>query len=232
MANPPVLPLDSDVLFQILFCGELSPLRILKSKYGIQPVVLPEVHLEFHRTFNHISKVAGPKFDKALNNNVIQLLDEDCFNKLAPTPRKTTYSEIISHSRQYLRAGGPGEAQTHSAGRCMGIPTASHDMTAIKAIQNLSLDLPSPIFRLFDLVAVCSQTNSMGLKACEDIRDRLFATLKTPKKEWLPPEFERTSFAKGLQLFIPRLQCSSAPALPTANTKTSGIDKLFLISPI
>ena len=76
MSNPLALVCDTDALIQLFIADELRPLLHLKKRYGIQPLVAPEV--EFELRSNHHQKhdriVAGLR--KATSQGAIRVVDE------------------------------------------------------------------------------------------------------------------------------------------------------------
>lgn len=226
MPNPPVLVCDADALYQILLTNQVALLRYLRDHYGIQPVVVDEVDLDIKGNKKLFSAV-GPDFKKALGNGTLTLLDGNYFRNLTGLPRNTTFQEIQLRGKRYNYFVGRGEAYTHAAGLCMGVPAMSNDWEAIKVLKGKGFDLPTPILRAFDLVCFGFQTGIITAPQCENFRKDLLK-----RGEHIPKAFSNASFTDGLNGFTPRLLCSSEnPVGRVATSSTTSFDQALLVTP-
>ncbi len=76
MANPPIIICDADAVIRILCGGFPAPLKCLRTKFGVQPVVVDEVEVEIRNHKKH--GVAIPtSFKKAVEKGLIAVLDLD-----------------------------------------------------------------------------------------------------------------------------------------------------------
>src|SRR5712692_6826403 len=167
MANPRLLPCDSDVLVQFFAANELRPLRDLRKLYGIVPVVVQEVEFELRWLGHHKDKFVT-QLDKAVKSGLISRLDKTLFQSyLSAAPAGSSWSSYQSLGAQYQGYVDRGEAYTHAAGIVLGTPTASNDYRAIQVLQFQMMNLPSPVLRSFDLLALALEAGTMSVHDCE-----------------------------------------------------------------
>lgn len=234
MSNPSHLPIDSDVLIQLLVAGNLKPLQQLKKVYGIQVTIVVEVENELRTNKKH-KKYIQPNFDKAIAAGTIEVFDQNALqtflsskqshllNKIAPT----AWSTIQSTGTSYNLFVGIGEAYTHAAAVVLGVPSASHDKNALNVLENKGLEIPSPVLRTFDLVALCYQAGLLTEQECDEIRKALLAV-----GEWLPQEFQNHSFEDGINSYSCRLYDCSRPSVGVCPPPKHLYEKRLLIRPI
>jgi hypothetical protein len=226
MANPPVLLCDADALYQLLMGELVQPIRCLKEKYGIQPVVVAEVDLDIRGNSKLISGIGG-EYKKALTNGTLAHFDETKFNALPPLPKHTTFADIQTRGRRYNLLVGRGEAYSHAAGYCMGVPVMSNDWDAIQILKGRGYELPSPILRAFDLVCFGHQVGVLDIAACDKFRKKM-----NDIGEHIPKAFQKASFAAGLTDFCPRITCTARASIGRTPSPSSQFDQVVAITPI
>lgn len=201
MPNPALLLCDSDALTQFFLANEIRPLKQLKDAYGIQPAIVQEVELELRWLRKHKDRFV-PQLDKALNTNVLKLLDSAHFQSLLSTaPVGASWAGFQSLGAQYDGHIHRGEAYTFAAAVTLNLPALSNDFNAIKTLEANLHTLPTPVLRSFDLLAFCFHNGLLELKACEAVRSQLLKN-----GEGLPKAFMHSSFEDGLKNFTPRLR--------------------------
>jgi hypothetical protein len=232
MSNPSHLPIDSDVLIQLLVAGNLQPLQQLKKVYGIQATIVVEVENELRTNKKH-KKHIQPNFDKAIAAGTIQVFDQNALQTflskhslLLNNIGSTAWSTIQSTGNSYNLLVGIGEAYTHAAAVVLGVPSASHDKNALNVLENKGLTIPSPVLRTFDLIALCFQAGLLTEQECDGIRKTLLAV-----GEWLPQEFQNCSFEDGINNYSCRLSDCSRPSVGVCPTPKHSYEKRLLIRP-
>jgi hypothetical protein len=234
MGNPALLFWDSDALLQILLTNTISPLKTLKSNYGIQSVVVPEVEAEIlsSRRFAHLS----PSFKKTVSTSVIEVLHPQAYLRLLSDNKVlqsdavgTSYADIQSLGARYNQRVDTGEAYTFAAAITLRQPAVSHDMSAMKTLMSASLPLPFSVLRSYDVIVFAHQVGLMSEKEC----DRFKKTL-VQDREFVPREQSAASFRNGLSLFEPRLVDSSKPTVgvPPRRGGSVRFNSPLFISPI
>jgi hypothetical protein len=204
MPNPRLLFLDSDALIQVMLVSAFPVLRLLKSRYGVVSVIVPEVELEI--LSGKFAPRLGSTLKKAIDNGLIRVLEPDMFSQLLhddPTQSITvgkSYSEIQTRGRAYNRRVDNGEAYTFAAATTLGQPCASNDKSAIDAMVASGLELPKHILRAFDIVVFAHQIEHSTENDCDGMRQTLVT-----EKEFVPKAFLGQSFQAGLIQFEPRL---------------------------
>lgn len=206
MARPLFVFCDTDALIQFLLVPEVRPLRVLRSKYSIQPVIVPEVELELRSNPRHGARIT-PELRKALSTDLLQVLTPQLLQtRYGNAPNDAlataaTMAQISTTGRHYQRYVDLGEAYTHAAALATSAPALSHDRTALTALANAGLPVPSTVLRAFDLVALCYQIQEMRGTECDDFRSALL----TLPSEFIPVCFRHKSFVNGLLDFHPRI---------------------------
>src|SRR5580658_8242631 len=162
MANPLVLPCDTDALIQLslvaLQTKSLIPLRILKDDFGIQPAIVAEVETELMWNRRYAAKFV-PELRKALGHGTIEILDLNTFSKYVPGHlAKGVFGNYQSTALQYSKVADRGEAYTLAAAVTLNVPALSNDLTALEALDYNNLVVPSPVLRMFDLLVLSYQT--------------------------------------------------------------------------
>ncbi len=204
MSNPRLLLCDTDALIQLFrtpdFTKKLLPLRHLKEEYGIQPAIVEEVENELMWTRKFGSQFAAG-LRKALSNGTILLLDSTSFpTYVPPNLAKAVYASYQALGIEQSKYADPGEAYTLAAAMTLSEPAISNDATAIRALEMNGFALPSPVLRLFDILALCCQVGVMTAQECDDTRQELVRL-----GEHVPRAFQGCSFQAGLKRFCPRM---------------------------
>jgi hypothetical protein len=214
MPNPAFLLCDSDALFQFFIASELKPLQTLKNDYGIHAIIVPEVEVELYsnRKFSHRIE---PILKKALARQLLEVFDKAILSRsiagsglAAGQAVDAVNLAIQAKGNQYYQHVGRGEAYTHAAAVFLGVPALSNDGTAVRALDQAGLPLPCPVLRAFDLIVICYNDGVMSESECDSFRQKLLS-----ENERVPREFEKSSFAGGVNNFYHRLRCSSEPAV-------------------
>ena len=233
MSNPSHLPIDSDVLIQLLVAGNLQPLQQLKKVYGIQAAIVVEVENELRTNKKHKKYIQG-NFDKAITAGTIQVFDQGALqtflskqSHLLNSMASTAWSTMQATGQSYNLFVGLGEAYTHAAAIFLGVPSASHDKNALNVLENKGMTIPSPVLRTFDLVALCYQAGLLAEQECDGIRKSLLAV-----GEWLPQEFKNCSFEDGINNYSCRLYDCSRPSVGVCPTPKHPYEKRLSIQPI
>lgn len=215
MPRPAFVFCDSDAVIQFLLAREVRPLRLLRAKYAIQPLLVREVELELqsHRRF-------GPRIShglkKALEAGVLQVLEKKILDShfgappAGPLAAADAMSKIEKLGRQFLSRVDTGEAYTHAAAVTLGVPSLSHDRSALDALIAAGLQVPGTVLRAFDLVALAYQVKELTEHECDGFRAALEA-----EKEYVPNCFARAGFGAGLAQFCPRMTDMRFPAVGT-----------------
>lgn len=224
MGNPQSLLCDSDVLTQLFLGNEIRPLKELKAKYGIQPLIVQEVETEL-RWMKKFKDKFVPQLDKALKSTTLKVLDQPEFHShLGTAPVGASWTGFQALGAQYQGYVGAGEAYTFAAGVTLGLPALSNDRSAIRVLEGKMLSVPTPVLRTFDLLAFCFHNGILEVKACESVRSELLKQL-----EGLPAAFKNVSFENGVKFFNTRLE-DGAPRILAAGahyTSTLTITKII-----
>lgn len=216
MPNPAILLCDSDALVQLFLSNEVRPLRHLRDSYGIQPTIAQEVDLELRWLGKHKDRFV-PQLEKSLKGGTLRVLDPPYFQPLlSSAPVGASWAGFQTLGAQYEGHVHRGEAYTFAAGVTLGMPALSNDFSAIKTLESNFLTLPTPVLRVFDLLAFCHQSGCLDLKACNAVRSELLRN-----NEGLPKAFMNASFEDGLSNFAPRLRQSSSSSVATATATYS-----------
>ena len=208
MPRPALLACDADALFQF-FLSDLRPLRALQATYGIQPVIVPEVEIELKSNKKFAARVSTD-VRKALSTGLIRVLDQSTLSLagIAGPTASATLAAIQTLGAQYLAHVDFGEAYTHAAALTLGVPSLSHDISALRVLIGNGLRVPDPVLRLFDLVALAYQIKALSAADCDGIRQAL-----NREKEWLPQCFKNSSFVSGMSAFCPRVRDGAASSV-------------------
>lgn len=215
MARPSFLVCDTDAVVQFLLAQEVRPLRLLRFKYSIQPVVVPEVEIEL-LSFRWFGGRIPGEFKKVLASGHIRILDHGILaahygNPVGPMAATAAIAKIAALGNEYEAHVDFGEAYTHAAALTLEAPALSHDRSALDALIGEGLAVPSTVLRVFDLVCLSYQTKDMTERDCDEFRSMLLG-----EKEFIPKSFEHKSFVDGLLGFCPRIRDSRIPAIGSA----------------
>lgn len=229
MANPAFLFCDTDAVIQFLLVGEVRPFRLLRSKYSIQPVVVPEVEIELQSN-KRFGKRIAPELRKALANDLLRVLDKSVLEthyggQLAGSmAAAAAMVQIAKQGREYEKHVDFGEAYTHAAALVVNVPAMSHDLNALETLIAVGLPVPTTVLRAFDLITLCNQVNDMSEHDCNGFRDFLMG-----EREYVPKCFRNKSFGDGLNDFYPRICDSSYAAIGGAGGATSPFSTVILL---
>ncbi len=210
MSRPAFVFCDTDAVIQFLLAKEIRPFRLLRSKYLIQPLIVPDVEIELHSNRRHGAQIAF-ELKKALATDLLKVLTMRDIESLygestaAPAAAGATLGEISKLGREYKKYVDLGEAYTYAAAVTIGVPALSHDRSALEVLTAAHLKVPNPVLRAFDLIALSYQVHEMSEKDCDAFRSTLIAC-----GEGVPKCFSRNSFAKGIIEFSPRIVDSAA----------------------
>lgn len=183
-------------------------------------MIVPEVEIELRS-----SRKFGGRFDgtirKAIGNGTIVVLDHATLMAhltalgMPAASANATCSMMQSLGSQYYRRVGLGEAYTFAAGVVLQVPAISNDNDAITVLSRAVLQSPSPVLRVFDLIAFAYQISLLTEKVCDRFRSALLK-----EREGLPAEFKNASFVDGVNHCRVRLcdGAASSIGLPCANT--------------
>lgn len=203
MGNPRVLLCDTDALIQLFLTvsqTKLTPLRMLKDDYGIQPAIVAEVEVELQSNRKFASRIA-PELRKALVNGTIELLDASAITRYVPDQLgKVVFANCQTVGQEYNRVADRGEAYTLATAVTLQVPALSNDLSALEALDYNGLAVPSPVLRAFDLLVFCYQAGALSEGECDGARKELARI-----KEHLPQAFQHASFGDGVNRFCPRI---------------------------
>jgi hypothetical protein len=205
MSAPPLLILDTDVLLQLLISKHAPLLRRLKTEYGIQPAIVPEVEAELEPRGARRG-VPAASILKSTASGAVLLLDEHAVRdyllqqNVPVALAAEAATGIVERVSEYSMRVDLGEAATLAVAAGLGVPAASNDGQAVKALSEAGFPLPQPTMRFFDLVVFGFQAGLLTESECDSIRGRLLGS-----KEYIPPDFRNQSFKTGLGTFPPRL---------------------------
>lgn len=227
-SNPPSVVCDSDALIQIFLSCGVQVLRWLRSRYGVQPIVSPEVELELRSHRRH-----GPQIDadlrKAIANGALVVADRAYVDLLAtpPAAADALYRQIQATGVKYALRVGKGEAYTHAWAIGLGVPALSNDEQAVRTLLGQSLVTAAPVVRFYDLVILGLQADFFTKGACDSIRSDL-----RNKDEGVVREFDAQSLDEGLKTFVPRLIDSTYPLVGNSGSpgQTGHETRLTLIA--
>lgn len=209
MPNPPLLLCDSDALVQLFLANNLRPLQALKSTFHIQPTIVLEVDVELRWMKKYKNKFV-PQLDKALKNGVLTKLDQSAFQSLLGTAAPgTSWGNYQSLGQRYELVVQRGEAYTHAAAVCLGLPAMSNDGKAVLTLTGQMMSVAAPVVRLFDLLVFCHENGVLTTKDCDEIRSELLIN-----GEGLPGPFQNASFVNGAKTFPCRLKAGNAASAP------------------
>src|ERR1035437_319592 len=139
MPRPPMLVCDADALFQG-FLSDIKPLQILRAKYAIQPVIVPQVEIELKSNRKLAARISYD-LKKALSSGLIRVLDVAALSLVGiqDPAAQAIYNAIQQLGNQYLVYSDYGEAFTHAAAITLGVPAMSHDVSALRALSYANL---------------------------------------------------------------------------------------------
>jgi len=229
MASSGFLVCDTDAVIQFLLAGEVRPFRLLRSKYSIQPVVVPEVEIELQSNRRFAKRIA-PELKKALANNLLCVLDNSNLEShyggkpAGSMAAAAAMAQIAKQGREYQKHVDFGEAYTHAAALVVNVPAMSHDLCALQTLVAAGLPVPATVLRAFDLITLCNQVNDMSERDCDGFRQFLIR-----EGEYVPKCFRNRSFGDGLRDFYPRIRDSSCQAIGKTGSPASQFSAMILL---
>jgi hypothetical protein len=221
-ANPAVLLVDADAMIQVCFAGHVQPLRCLRDRYDVQPIVVEEVDAEVRSFQRKLGGNIPHLFDKAVTKGLLVVLTREELRARKPSlgPKFTEtsvanlWADIEALGSEYNLRVDLGEAYTFAAAVILGVAAVSNDASAIRALRENSLQEPKPILRVFDLYTFALQAGAMTIRDVEDARSRLLGA-----GEHIPAAFRNQSVTDGLKAFAPRLVDASRNGDDVATTR-------------
>ncbi len=211
MPRPAFVFCDTDAVIQFLLAKEVRPFRLLRSKYSIQPLIVPDVEIELYSN-RRFGALIAPELKKVLATDLLRVLKmrdvESLYGESAAATAAAgaVMGEINKFGREYKKYVDLGEAYTHAAAVTIGVPALSHDRSALDVLTSAKLKVPNPVLRAFDLIALCYQAHEMSEHDCDAFRSTLIG-----HGEGVPRCFAHNSFAKGIIEFSPRIVDSAVP---------------------
>ena len=210
-ANPALIACDADALIQVFCVGRLEPLKCLRNRFDVQPIVVPEVELEIlsHR---RLGPTIAESFKKAVDKHLVRVLTIEELRSqlgsgspLAQRGCQAVWDDIQSRGEKYELYVDRGEAFTHAAAVELSVPVVSNDARSIRAMKENRLQT-SRTLRVFDLYALAVQTGQMQASDIGKVRARLQS-----QQESIPRAFANCSFEDGLGAFGVRVVDASLP---------------------
>ena len=218
---------DTDALIQVFIAQLVPSLRELKSSYGIQPTIVPEVEIEV--SWNKKFKAQfDPVLRKTISSGVLIVLDKTGLEFCVDAPLVGALSsQIQTLGAEHHKCVGLGEAYAFAAAVTLGQPAISNDFSAVQALTTSGFAVPSPVLRFFDLLVFFYQTGYLTEADCDQVRQTLLK-----RNEFVPAPFQRASFKNGLTYFCPRLLDKSKSAVGSQSHASSPYEARLLVSPI
>lgn len=229
MARPAFLFCDTDAVIQFLLAGEVRPFRLLRSKYSIQPIVVPEVEIEL-QSHKRLGKRIASELKKALANDLLRMLDKSVLESYyggqsaGSMAATAAMAQISKRGRDYEKHVDFGEAYTHAAALEVNVPAMSHDLDALDTLISAGFPVPATVLRAFDLITLCNQVNEMSERDCDGFRGFLVG-----ESEHVPKCFRNKSFGGGLKDFYPRIRDSSYPPIGGTGGPTFPFSTMILL---
>jgi hypothetical protein len=206
--NPDLLLIDADSLLQLLIADKVRLLHSVKKRFRIQPAIVEAVEAEVRKSKKFRAQFTK-ELQKAIDNGTILVLDSRTLPAYVATSPDAVFDAIQTNGFNNEQRGlDYGEAYTFAAAVALSAPVMTNDMQAIHTAQNRGIQLPSHLLRTYDLIVLSHQIDELTEKDCDDVR-QLFDS----KNEPLPAAFKKTSYAKGLSNFYPRLHDGSKKPL-------------------
>ncbi len=183
MTNPAFLVCDADSTIQLLSAEFLEPLKTLKARYGVQPVVVEAVAIELrgHRRHSNVR----PNFEKSVSKKlIVELTYELLSTQLAtgtgplatPGAVQRLWAAIDERAAKYELIVDRGEAHTFAAAIELAVPAMSNDASSLRTLRVQGLTAPSPVLRSFDIYVFGLQTGTLSVsdlgRVCGRLRQR------------------------------------------------------------
>jgi hypothetical protein len=221
MARPDFVVCDTDALIQLFLNKDIRPLGLLRSRYRITPVIMPEVEIELGANPKYGRRIA-PQVRKALTSGVLKIVNSGLLEAhygggtTGSLAAHAAFTEIQRLGKQFQGPADLGEAYTHAAALTLKSPALSHDRTALDALSSAGFAVPPTVLRTFDLLVLFYQVGDLSEGDCDAFRQAM-----NVEKEFLPSPFKRTSFADGLNSFAPRLIDGTSPRVGSCVTPSN-----------
>jgi hypothetical protein len=208
--NPEWIIGDTDALVQLVAADRLSPLKLLKSSYGIQTVITEPVEVELRRLMGTVRfRDAKHVLIRALSTGLLKTLDRSLLSSLVGSQAPSMFASIEREGEQLRRYGvGAGEAFSHAACMALGLPVLSNDTTAIRNLLSQHVPLQTPFLRSYDVLVFGVQIGNLSHNDCDATRQNL-----TKRGDGVHPCFRGRSFTDSLPYFYPRLIDGGQPII-------------------
>jgi hypothetical protein len=167
--NPQYLPCDTDSLIQIFIARHQRVLVHLRERYGVLPVVVPEVEMEVSRNRKFKGRFAPALADAVGSGHLTVLSDDEMRRGLVrvghtATQAEQTVQRVQQRGRRYQSHVGRGEAYSHAAAVELQVPIMSHDWEAVEVLSGLSEQVGVPTLRTWDLFALALDDGAVTLE--------------------------------------------------------------------
>jgi hypothetical protein len=208
--NPEWIIGDSDALVQLIVADALSPLKILKSSYGIQTVIPEPVEVELRRV------IGSKRFQdmrhvltKALDTGLLKTLDRSLLSTLVGNKAIEMFPALEKKGEQLRKLGiGPGEAYSHAASMALQLPIISNDGDAIRKLLGGDIHIQPHLLRSYDVLTFGVQIGNLSHNDCDGVRQDL-----NKRGDEVPVAFRKRSFTDSLPYFFSRLIDGSEPII-------------------
>jgi hypothetical protein len=200
--NPRSIVGDTSAVLQVLFCESAAPFRVLFQRFDIRCVVVEAVDSELSRLVKNRFRAVEGSLLKCRSAGSIAVLNRGTLRGEMGAAGDTLMDAIDARGSEFYQLGvDRGEAYTHSAAAALGAPVLTHDLKAIRILQEAGYAFGSPVLRAFDLATLALQCNELESRACETLLKELKGL-----GEPVPRCFQNQSFADGLSQYYPRIQ--------------------------
>jgi hypothetical protein len=226
--NPKLIVIDTSVLVQIIATDQIGTLRLLRSGYGVQPVIVQAVEAEISCLLNNQSKFRGrqEQLRKARGNNTLAVADREFLATIRGSGVDAWLRQMESEGERLYLVVDRGEAFSHAASIVLGVPIATNDTSAVYRLLKSGESIPRPIIRFWDLVAFGYQVGHLDDAACDRIRQTL-----RKLGERMPRCFVDRSYIDGLPEFYPRLACAGHQFVGAGQPQEK-FDERLVLSPV
>lgn len=226
--NPKLIVIDTSVLVQIVATDQIGTLRLLRSSYGVQPVIVQAVEAEISCLLSYQARFRGrqEQLRKALGNKTLAIADREFLATVRGSGVDAWLRQMESEGERLYLMVDRGEAFTHAASIVLGVPVATNDTSAVYRLLKSGESIPRPIIRFWDLVVFGYQVGHLDDAACDRIRQTL-----RKLGERSPRCFADRSYLDGLCEFYPRLACA-AHELVGSGQPQERFDERLVLSPL
>jgi hypothetical protein len=222
-----LIVIDSSVLVQVIATDQMGVLRLLRSGYGVQPVIVQAVESEVSYLLNNVARFRGrqEQLRKALGNNTLAIADRGFLATILGSGADAWLRQMESEGERLNLAVDRGEAFSHAASIVLGVPVATNDTSAVYRLLKSGESIWRPIIRFWDLVAFGYQVGFLDDALCDRIRQTL-----RKLGERIPRCFADRSYIDGLPEFYPRLACAVHPLVGAGQPQERFDERLVLNS--